>query len=81
MTGGEQNFPPCLLQEAGMEKQEKARARIEKKMQKKKEKQRRKRWKKINHGLDLCLILSCFLAFLTAAVSQMIREKKEGKRA
>ena len=57
-----------------MDKQEK----LQKKMRRKKEKQRRKRWKKINGGLDLCLILSCFLAFLAAAVTRIFRERAPG---
>ena len=57
-----------------MDKQEK----LQKKMRRKKEKQRRKRWKKINGGLDLCLILSCFLAFLAAAVRELPAAKKDG---
>ncbi len=46
-----------------------------KKAQKAREKARAKRYKKINNGLDLCLIVSCFLVCLAAAVVKGIREK------
>lgn len=59
-----------------MNKQEKE----QKKMRKKKEKARAKRYKKINNGLDLCLIASCFLAFLAAAVIDIIKEKAGEER-
>lgn len=52
----------------------------EKKLLKKKEKARAKRYKKINNGLDLCLIASCFLAFLAAAVVDIIKEKRMESR-
>lgn len=59
-----------------MNKQEKE----QKKMLKKKEKARAKRYKKINRGLDLCLIASCFLSFLAAAVIDIIKEKAGEER-
>lgn len=55
-----------------MDKQQRA----QKKLQKKKEKARAKRYKKINNGLDICLIAASFLAFLTAAVYQAWQEKR-----
>lgn len=48
--------------------------RAAKKLQKSKEKARAKRYRKVNNGLDICLIAFCFLTFLAAAVTQMIRE-------
>lgn len=46
----------------------------ERKLRKRKEKARLKRYKKINRGLDICLIASCFVAFLAAAIAQIARE-------
>lgn len=51
--------------------------RKEKKQRKQLEKERIRRHKKIENGLDLCLIAVCFLAFLAAAVRQALREMKE----
>lgn len=47
----------------------------QRKLRKKKEKAKQKRYKKLNHWLDLCLIVSCFLAFLAAAAVQIARER------
>lgn len=58
-----------------MNKEQKA----QKKLQKKKAKAKAKRIKKINNGLDICLIAFCFLSFLTAAVFDIIREKAGAK--
>ncbi len=43
------------------------------KAQKARIKARAKRYKKINNGLDLCLIFSCFIVCLAAAVFRGIR--------
>ena len=49
-------------------------ARAQKKQLKKKMKEKQKRRKKTENGLDLCLVVLCFLAFLAAAVTQMAQE-------
>lgn len=56
-----------------MDKQEKQL----KKLQKQKEKARQKRYKKINNGLDICLIASCFLMCLISAIPQILRKNAE----
>lgn len=56
------------------------REREGKKQRKQLEKARIRHQKKIEKGLDLCLIAACFLAFLAAAVTQALREMKEKKR-
>ncbi len=55
-----------------MDKQEKGL----KKQQKLKEKERIRHHKKIERGLDLCLIAACFLAFLTAALMRAFEEMR-----
>lgn len=47
------------------------------KLQKKKEKERIRRRKKINNGLDLCLIAACFLTCLAASVLKIVRGDAE----
>lgn len=44
----------------------------QKKLQKQKEKARAKRYKKISNGLDICLIISCFLICLASALPQIL---------
>lgn len=48
-----------------------------KKLQKQKEKARAKRYKKISNGLDICLILSCFLICLVSALPQIWKRDAE----
>lgn len=47
------------------------------KLQKKKEKERIRRYKKINNGLDICLIAACFLTCLAASVLKIMRGDAE----
>ncbi len=51
----------------------------QRKLQKKREKARIKRYKKINNGLDICLILTCFFLCLLSAVFRIADRK--GMRA
>lgn len=51
--------------------------REQKKLQKQKAKARAKRYKKINNGLDLCLIVSCFLVCLIFALPQILKKNAE----
>lgn len=51
--------------------------REKKKLQKQKEKARAKRYKKINNGLDICLIATCFLMCLLSAFLQMRQRNAE----
>ena len=54
--------------------------RERKKLRVQQEKAQIRHHKKIEKGLDLCLIAACFLAFLAAAVVQGLREMKEKRR-
>lgn len=49
----------------------------QKKLQKKKEKARAKRYKKINNGLDICMIAFCFLVCLISALPQIWKKLAE----
>lgn len=53
--------------------------RAQRKLARKLEKQRERRHRKIKNGLDLCAILTCFAAFLAAAVFKL-REQGRGRR-
>ena len=55
--------------------------KAQKKLLKKKAKEKAKHRKKIQNGLDLCLIILCFFSFLTAAGVQMIQEWNRSRRA
>ena len=57
-------------------KAEKKERKRQEKLRKKKRKLQAKRRKKISNGLDLCLIAVCFLAFLAAAVKEMLSAGK-----
>lgn len=52
----------------------------QKKMLKKKAKAQAKRRKKIQNKLDICLVALYFLVFLTAAVTEMIRNSRLGSK-
>lgn len=52
--------------------------KLQEKLRRKKLKLRAKRWERVSRGLDCCLVVTCFLAFLAAAVRELLAEKKDG---
>lgn len=51
--------------------------RAQKKLEKKRMKARKKRYRKINNGLDICLIFSCFLFSLIASALRVAQSRRE----